>query len=958
MNLIMRALPVPSLLLALLFAATSPALSASTPTVPATGLVVRSTLTADEQGAAQPVNLPLTFRNLDELAARVERGDLISPAEMAERYYPTHETWVAVAEWAKSHGLAVGNEDRFHLAVAATGSAAQVDRAFNAHLARVLSTDGHEYTAAINPVEVPSDIRPSVAAVLGLQPHIKLKTAAVYNPASSNLNAYGPQYLLDQYHASGDGTGQIIAVFGFDKVPNTTDLTTYWQKIGSPHTMADVTILNPYNYPVYDDNGAVATTGPEVTMDTEIVSGLCPNAQVRVYCYGNDVASYALFAQAVINDLPAYPQIHQANISSAQVESLLGSASASQYFMALAAQGVTTFASSGDAGSNPLNGGVESQSYSPTAPLEVEYPASDPYVTGVGGTTQFLSLETPNSNYSPATGVVAEVAWTELTNPGWSINGVLQNNLDGSGGGLSTLFPRPAWQTGPGLPAGNKRAVPDVAAAASGNSTGLFIYVGSDGFAGGTSESSPIWTGLCALLNQQLLASGNKPLGLLGPKLYPLAGSQAMHYVPQGYISYLAVDSGLNFVDNTYPTGMVDTNGAYNVGPTYDCITGIGYPNIDMIAQALETPPPGLTASISPQLPQGSVANGSAAITLTATATGNPTGFQWELNGVPIPGATTTSLTVPPTAASEGTYSLIVTNAAGAYTATAGSLSVSTTSWLGNLSARAYSETGAGGADQLIAGYVTTGPDNKSILIRGDGPTLASFNVTGFLPDPQLTLVSGSTVVSTTDSWAPSLASVFTQVGAFSLPSGSHDTALLETLPAGPYTAEVVSATNNNGVALAEIYDADSLAPLDRLVNISARAYVGTGVSILIGGFVIEGSSPLTVIIRGDGPALSGFGVTGALANTSLTLTTSGGALIASNSGWSTAPVAGPAATGGIVIQPLTSALAAKVGAFPLHSGSNDSAIVATLPPGAYTAQVTGANGTTGIALVEVYEVR
>ena len=156
---------------------------------------------------------------------------------------------------------------------------------------------------------------------------------------------------------------------------------------------------------------------------------------------------------------------------------------------------------------------------------------------------------------------------------------------------------------------------------------------------------------------------------------------------------------------------------------------------------------------------------------------------------------------------------------------------------------------------------------------------------------------------------------------------------------------------------MAEVYDADALAPTDRLVNISARAFVGTGGNILIGGFVIGGNTPQTVIIRGDGPALAGFGLSGALPNATLTLSSSSGT-VAVNSGWNNAPGVGNAAIGGIVVQRLTAALSAKVGAFALTSGSNDSAIVVTLPTGAYTAQVTGANGATGVALVEIYELR
>jgi len=369
-------------------------------------------------------------------------------------------------------------------------------------------------------------------------------------------------------------------------------------------------------------------------------------------------------------------------------------------------------------------------------------------------------------------------------------------------------------------------------------------------------------------------------------------------------------------------------------------------------------PPASLTVSVASPIPSTPVVNGSAPITLTTSSTGTPTSYQWYLNGAAIEGATNYQFTVYPTAANQGDYTVTAANATETTTPVdAGTLTVTTDAWLVNLSARAYSQSGAGGANQLIAGFVTTGPSSKTVLIRGDGPSLAAFNVTGFLTDPQLTLVQGNTTLATTESWSASLDATFVALGAYALPAGSHDTALLETLAAGPYTAQVISQTTNNGVALAEVYDADSLAPASRLVNISARAFVGTGGNILIGGFVIGGNTPQTVIIRGDGPALAGFGLSGALTNATLTLSSSSGT-VAVNSGWNNVPGVGNAATGGIVVQRLTAALSAKVGAFALTSGSNDSAIVVTLPTGAYTAQVTGANGATGVALVEIYELR
>jgi len=166
-------------------------------------------------------------------------------------------------------------------------------------------------------------------------------------------------------------------------------------------------------------------------------------------------------------------------------------------------------------------------------------------------------------------------------------------------------------------------------------------------------------------------------------------------------------------------------------------------------------------------------------------------------------------------------------------------------------------------------------------------------------------------------------------------------------LLAGAYTAQVTGASNDTGIALAEVYDATVSGSYTlsstRLINISARVNVGTGGNVLIAGFVIGGSTSKTVLVRASGPALVPFGVTGVLPDPQLQIF-SGSTLLGSNTGW-----------GG---NNQISSAAASVGAFAwTNPASGDSAALVTLPPGAYTAQVSGASGDTGVALVEVYDV-
>jgi hypothetical protein len=157
-------------------------------------------------------------------------------------------------------------------------------------------------------------------------------------------------------------------------------------------------------------------------------------------------------------------------------------------------------------------------------------------------------------------------------------------------------------------------------------------------------------------------------------------------------------------------------------------------------------------------------------------------------------------------------------------------------------------------------------------------------------------------------------------------------------------------------VVLVEVYDADTGTPAARFINLSARSQAGTGSQTLIAGFAVTGTGSETVLIRADGPGLTQFSVSGVLAAPQLTLYDSNSKAIATNVGWSTAPTLGGSPVQS-TIAGATTATFTQVGAFLLTANSGDCAIVATLPPGSYTAQVTGANSSTGVALVEIYEV-
>jgi hypothetical protein len=268
-----------------------------------------------------------------------------------------------------------------------------------------------------------------------------------------------------------------------------------------------------------------------------------------------------------------------------------------------------------------------------------------------------------------------------------------------------------------------------------------------------------------------------------------------------------------------------------------------------------------------------------------------------------------------------------------------------------NLSSRA--KVGSGEA-VLITGFVVGGPEPKRVLVRAAGPALGAFGLNNTLSNPAIKIYQGSRLIAENDDWNLADAAEMASLGAFPLigirskDTQSADAALITTLAPGAYTAQISDssgAVEGAGVALAEIYDAsvNPNADYQRLVNISSRGKVTPDDGVLIGGFIVTGNHPKRLLIRGIGPALTNFGIAGVLTDPSLTIYQDGKA-IANNEGWANRADITAAAT--------------QTGAFALPSGSKDAAVLITLNPGAYTAQIKSAkNNSSGVALIEIYEV-
>lgn len=346
-------------------------------------------------------------------------------------------------------------------------------------------------------------------------------------------------------------------------------------------------------------------------------------------------------------------------------------------------------------------------------------------------------------------------------------------------------------------------------------------------------------------------------------------------------------------------------------------------------------------------------------VTLAADVTSSgPTRYQWRRNGEPMVGVNRATFTIDGAWATEKhvVYDVVVSNLSGSVVSDPSYLEINY-SRLVNLSSRAFVGSGE---DAVIQGMVLTGAGagdspfslGKQLLFRSVGPTLSNFGVEAVLEDPELSLVrqSDQSVVFTNDNWFSFESpyhgfaeDVFARAGAFALPKGSADAVIINFVENGAYTLQVSGADGGSGIALTEIYD---YYKSGRLVNLSTRARVGEGERTLVTGFVIEGTIPLRVLIRGVGPSLADVGIEDPLPNPRLVLFDATGSEMSNNDTWHEGTFADEIKT-----------VAESVGAFALADDSNDAALLVWLEPGAYTAQIEGVGEPDGIALVELYEV-
>ena len=903
----------------------------------------RENLTAAELAEQLDFSVSLQMRDFDGLEARIASGQKIAQAEMEANYLPSKTDYDRVAAWLQSRGFGVTLKDRNHTNVFVRGTVARISQALDVRFARVVTAAG-EFTSAITAPGLPPEISGVVLSVNGLQPQLRARhpqhRATPLAGLGGLAGAPTPADIAYAYNLPPalNGAGETIGVI-CDAVPARSDLTEFWSLCGINQSINNFTVIDLAGGPA--PNGDLA----ESTLDVEWASGLAPAAGIRYYALPNLQYSNFIFAATqILFDLVQYPGLHQVSLSIGGPENEAGNSgtlkSYSQTFAQLAAAGVSVFVSSGDGGSNP-DPNLSVLAYGAAFPLTAYYPASDPNVSGVGGTTLSFSA------YWMPTG---ETTWF-VSDPNYYANTV------GTGGGLSAVFSRPAWQTGAGVPALNARCVPDVAAQAD---SGFVFIDGQSAAYFGTSLSAPIWAGLTAILNQGRAGYSLPPLGLLGPWIYRLIGTSAFQDITTG------------------------SNGAYSAGPGYDLCTGVGTPNVtNLLAQIDE--------EISSSGPPSNPVNLGATVTMSATPQLAAT-YQWQLGSVDIPGATSSSYTIlSATGANSGAYFVRITSALGTFTYSIGTLIVNAppaiavqpypqTVNLGGSASLAVTATGAGpisyqwqfnganmsgatGAGLNLTNLQSAGGGSYAVVVTNPfGSTtsaVAAIAVVGGPGAPALAtqpvseaIASGSTVtfsaLGTSSSQAPCTYQWQFDGTPIAGATGSRLVVSGATAAnAGIYTCLVTSSGVATVSGAAQLTIAATANP-GRLGNISVLSNFLAGqtltVGFVTGGAGTAGAQP--VLIRATGPSLAAAtGLPGTMADPQLALIPLGQAsAIAANDNWGT-----PASNAALV----TAADAATY-AFPLTAGSLDAALVDSLAPGGYSVQVSGSGP--GTALTEVYD--
>jgi len=615
----------------------------------------------------------------------------LTPEQFGERFGPAQQDLDAVTAWLQSHG--------FHdIAVAAgrrsiefSGTAWQVETAFHTEMHQYV-VDRETHIANATEIAIPSALSPVVGGVVSLNDFrrqalhrvigrnfanargMDLNGQTDLNGGSHGISPYdfAAIYNLTSLWNNGfDGAGQTIAIAGRTNI-NPADIATFRTTFGLPGNNTQVVLNGP-------DPGIVsAGEETEADLDVEWAGGVAKGATVKfVVSRSTNVSDGVdLSSSYIVNNNLASTM----SVSFGACEAAMGSGNAfyNSLWSQAAGEGISVFVSAGDSGSAGCDAPSSSSgSANTTTPaihgFAVNGLASTPFNVAVGG-TEFNDTASPStywnagndSHSASAKGYIPEGAWNES---GYSTPGASANGLWAGSGGVSTLYARPAWQIGTGVPAFDPgttsqkhRLLPDVSLTAAGHDGYLIYREGSLYLVGGTSASSPSMAGIMTIVDQH---SGGRT-GNANTTFYPLAGSTASiyHDVIAG-TNAVPCEGGTPNCSTPLPSINTGRLTGYSAGPGYDLATGWG--SMDAYALALNwaaSLPPALSiTSLSPN----PMTTSAAAQTLTINGTAFQSGASVKVGTAAFTGSAVkfvsgTQLTVSVTEAAAGAFPVVVTN--------------------------------------------------------------------------------------------------------------------------------------------------------------------------------------------------------------------------------------------------------------------------------------------------------
>ena len=572
----------------------------------------------------------------------------LTPEQYAAQFGLSEADMATVSQWLTSQGFKITSTARSRTFIQFSGTVAQAETAFQTNVHKV-TLDGEEHLANVTAVSLPSGIAGVVSSVAGLsdfrlKPRTKLRQIPA--KAQSNPDFYSAAY-QDNFIAPGDfytiydvnplltnsinGTGIKIAVAGQTDIV-LSDIAAFRTASGLSANIPTVVLYG--KDPGTPSTNGVADDESEADLDLEWSGAVAPSASI---IYANSTDVFNSLAQIIDNRLAPIASISYGECEvSAQMDGSITSLNA--LFMQGNAEGMTVVGPAGDSGATDCDYGVRTA----TNGLAVDFPASSPYVTGVGGT---MFVDPSTSYFGTTNGPTGGSALSYIPEEVWNETAVDLTYADGTisagGGGLSAYFTKPYWQTGVGVPNDFARDVPDVALNAAANHNGYLICSQGScvngGFStgttptancttgsclnviGGTSVSTPSFAGILALVEQKIGASSG--IGNANPTIYALANSTYYGTV------FHDVTTGNNSSPCTAGSTDCPSGGSigYSATTGYDLATGWGSVDAFNLANSWTLVTPAAGGTTGSELSTTTVTTSSASVTsgtaVTITAT-------------------------------------------------------------------------------------------------------------------------------------------------------------------------------------------------------------------------------------------------------------------------------------------------------------------------------------------------